>query len=77
MSELFEDAITKVRQLSEGEQDALAATLYAERSGQPESLRLTAEQVEEVQAIRARLASGEEVVVSEDDMATFWRRCGL
>jgi hypothetical protein len=73
MSTLFEEAVLKARQLPDEEQDELAAALFAQMSGQ----RLTPDQVEEVRAIRARLASGDEDIVPDSEMAAFWRHCGL
>jgi hypothetical protein len=77
MSDLFEDAIARARQLPDDKQDALAATLFAHMSGGSPIVRLTAEQVQEVEATKSRLAAGHEMLVSEADMEAFWQRCGL
>ena len=76
MTKLFEDAIAQARQLPEDQQDLLAATLFAHMAG-CQQLRLTEEQVPEVDRRRRELAEGSSRVATEDEMNALWKKCGL
>ena len=76
MIKVLEDAVSKAKQLSEGEQKALAQIVdgFVElRSGQ--GYQLANAQVEDV---RRRVdAANRHEFVSDEAMAALWKRCGL
>ncbi len=53
MTKLLDQAVARLRELPDEEQDAMAETLFAHLAGRDESYRLTEEQAKEV---RRRLA---------------------
>jgi putative addiction module component (TIGR02574 family) len=74
MTRLFDEAVARVRQLPEDEQDAMAETLLAHLAGQDGRYRLTDEQVEEV---KRRLAEpNPRFLTLEEVRARFRRRAG-
>jgi hypothetical protein len=75
MTKLLENAIAEARALPESEQDLGAKVLLSvihEDSG----YHLTPEQVEEVKRIQQDLRDGKMDILSEDEMAEFWRKLG-
>jgi hypothetical protein len=75
MTKLLEEAVAKVRALSDVEQDRVATMLldFADR-GASDS-QLTPEQVAEVELARQEAKQG--LFASDDEMAGLWRRFGL
>ena len=76
MTKLLDDAIAEARRLPADEQDAAAEALFA-HLGHIGKHRLTPEQAQEVERIRANLRAGRTRLLSDEDMQTFWRSCGL
>ena len=75
MTKLLDEAVAKVRGLSEAEQDYAAAMLlgFADRDG--DNYSLTPEQIAEVELARREAKQG--LFASDDEMAELWRRFGL
>jgi hypothetical protein len=73
MSKLLEKAISRVRELPEERQDAMAELMLG-LADEPEPL-LTEEQVAEVELAMREVREGK--IASDERMATLWRRFGL
>jgi hypothetical protein len=73
MSKLLEKAISRVRELPEERQDAMAELMLG-LADEPEPL-LTEEQVAEVELAMREAREGK--IASDERMATLWRRFGL
>jgi hypothetical protein len=76
MTKLLDAALAQVRELTEAEQDAAADALFVHLAGNPEGVQLTDAQVREVERIRRNLQDGRTTLVSDDEMAAFWRSVG-
>jgi hypothetical protein len=77
MTKLLEQAIAAVRELSEAEQDAAAEALFAHMSGDHHQVQLTQEQVAEIKQIQQDLHDGRSRLLTDAEMETFWKKCGL
>ena len=77
MTKLLEQAIAKVRELSEAEQDAIADALFAHLPGAPGVCRLNPEQIADVTRIRDDLRSGRTRLATDEEVAALWKKCGL
>ena len=77
MTELLEQAIAKVRELPESDQDAAADALFAHLAGDPRQFGLTAEQIADVTRIRNDLREGRSRLADDDEMTALWKKCGL
>jgi hypothetical protein len=77
MTKLFEEAIAKVRELPEDQQDAAADALFAHISGGAGRYRLTPEQVAEVMRIQKDLREGTTRLATDDELAALRKKCGL
>ncbi len=77
MTKLLEQAIAKVRELPESDQDAAADALFAHLAGDHHRFGLTAEQIADVTRIRQDLRDGRSNLASDDEMAALWKKCGL
>jgi predicted transcriptional regulator len=75
MSKLLEDAIKKVRELPEADQDEAAEMLLSVASKRGEPVRLDDETRAAVQEGREQARRGE--FVSDEDMAAFFKRHGV
>ena len=75
MTKLLDEAVTKVRGLSEAEQDYAAAMLLGFADRDADNYPLTREQVAEVELARQEAKQG--LFASDDEMAELWRRFGL
>jgi hypothetical protein len=73
MSKLLEKAISRVRELPEERQEALAELMLG-LADEPEPL-LTEEQVAQVELAMREVREGK--IASDERMATLWRRFGL
>jgi hypothetical protein len=73
MSKLLEKAISRVRELPEERQEAMAELMLG-LADEPEPL-LTEEQVAEVELAMREVREGK--IASDERMATLWRRFGL
>jgi len=77
MTKLLEQAIAQVRELSEAEQDAAADALFAHIAGDHRRYQLTQEQVADVKRIQQDLRDGKTRLLTDEEMAAFWKKCGL
>ncbi len=75
MTKLLEEAIAKVRQLPEAEQDEAAEMLFSVAARQGEPVELDDETREAVRRGQEQARRGE--FVSDDDMAAFFKRQGV
>ena len=77
MTKLLEEAIAKVRELPEDQQDAAADALFAHISGDAGRYRLTPEQVAEVIRIQKDLREGRTRLATDDELAAMLKKSGL
>jgi hypothetical protein len=77
MTKLLEEAIAKVRELSDEQQDEAADALFAHLSGHYHKLRLTPEQVSEVKRIQRDLREGKTRLATEEEVAALRKKSGL
>jgi hypothetical protein len=77
MTRLLEEAIAKVRELPDDQQDAAADALFAHISGDAGRYRLTPEQVAEVIRIQEDLREGKTRLATDDELATLRKKSGL
>jgi ABC-type histidine transport system ATPase subunit len=77
MTKLLDEAIAKARALPESEQDLAAEVLLTVIHHDAPSYHLTPEQIEEVKQIRQDLREGKMNLLSEGEMAAFWRKLGV
>lgn len=77
MTKLLEQAIAKARELSDSEQDALADALFAHLARENGRIRLSPEQVADVNRIRDDLRSGRTRLATDEETAALWKKCGL
>ena len=75
MTKLLDEAVAKVRALSEMEQDRVAAMLLGFADRDADSVQLTAEQVAEVELARQEAKQG--LFASDKEMAELWRQFGV
>jgi len=75
MTKMLDEAVAKVRTLSEVEQDHVAAMLLGFADRDADSSQLTAEQVAEVELARQEAKQGR--FASDEEMAELWRQFGL
>jgi hypothetical protein len=75
MTRLLDEAVARVRGLSEAEQDYAAAMLLGFADREADKFRLTPDQVAEVEFARQEAKHG--LFASDDEMAELWRRFGL
>ena len=77
MTKLLEEAIAKARELPEAEQDLAAEVLLTVIHHDGPSCHLTPEQIDQVKQIRQDLREGRMELLSEGEMAAFWRKLGV
>jgi hypothetical protein len=77
MTKLLQDVIARVRQWPDDRQDEAARLLLELDTQRTSRLRLSPEQVEEVARIQRRVADGTAEFATDEQMAAFWRSCGL
>jgi hypothetical protein len=77
MSKLLDDVIDRMRGWPEERQDEAAQLLLELETQQTSRYRLTAEQVREVQRIQQKLRDGTATFATDEQMAAFWKKCGL
>jgi hypothetical protein len=76
MTKLLEEAIAKVRELPEEEQDAAAEALFVHMAGTGYRCRLAVEQVEEVKRRQRDFRDGIERNATDEEIDEVWRRSG-
>jgi hypothetical protein len=77
MTKLLQDVIARVRQWPDDRQDEAARLLLELDTQRTSGLRLSPDQVEEVARIQRRLADGTAEFATDEQMAAFWKSCGL
>jgi hypothetical protein len=77
MTKLLEDVIDRVRTWPEDRQDEAAEVLLDLEAQRSSGYRLTVEQLREVQRIRQKMRDGSATFATEEQMAAFWKKCGL
>ena len=77
MTKLLRDVIERVQQWPEERQDQAARLLLDLEARQNSPYRLTPEQVEEVGRIQQKLRDGTARFATDEEMAAFWKKCGL
>jgi len=75
MTKLLDEAVAKVRELSEEEQDYAAAMLLGFADREADKYELTPEQVAEVELARKEAKEG--LFATDEEMRELWRRFGL
>ncbi len=77
MTKLLQDVIERVRQWPEDRQDEAAHVLLDLEAQQVSRIRLSAEQVQEVERIQRSVREGAAAFATDEQMAAFWKKCGL
>ena len=77
MTKLLDEAIAKVRELTEEEQDVAAEAILSVIHGDTPGYRLTPEQVAEVRRIREGLRNGNTRLATDEEMKALWAEFGL
>ncbi|HEX5507704.1 MAG TPA: hypothetical protein VFX37_04295 [Pseudolabrys sp.] len=77
MTKLLRDVIERVRQWPEERQDEAAHVLLDLEAQQANRVRLSAEQVREVERIHRSVREGAATFATDEQMAAFWKKCGL
>jgi hypothetical protein len=75
--QLLDEAIAKVRELPEAQQDLAAEVLLSVVDQEEPTYRLTPEQVREVGRIQEDLRTGRATLASDQQVAALWKKCGL
>jgi hypothetical protein len=75
MTKLLDEAVAKVRALSDVEQDRIAAMLLGFADREADEYQLSPQQIAEVELARQEAKYG--LFASDDEMADLWRRFGL
>lgn len=77
MTKLLQDVIDRVRQWPVERQDEAAHVLLDLEAQQASRIRLSPEQVKEVEHIQRTVHDGSAEFASDEQMAAFWKKCGL
>ena len=77
MTKRLQDVIERVRQWPDDRQDQAADLLLDLEAQQTSRYRLTPEQVREVQRIQKKVRDGTAEFATDEQMAAFWKKCGL
>jgi hypothetical protein len=77
VTELLDEAIAKVREPPEAQQDLVAEALLSVVHQGESTYHLTPEQIREVERIQKDLREGKTSLTSEEQVAALWRKCGL
>jgi hypothetical protein len=77
MTKLLRDVIDRVSRWPEDRQDQAASVLLDLEAQQANGYRLTAEQRLEVERIQRKVRDGSAEFASDEQMAAFWKKCGL
>jgi hypothetical protein len=75
MTKLLEEAFARARELSEEEQDYVAALLLDFADREANSYQLTPEQIAEVELARNEVKKG--LFATDEEMRARWRHLGL
>ncbi len=77
MTKLLRDVIDRVQQWPDDRQDQAAQLLLDLEAQQSGGNRLTPEQAAEVGRIQQKVRDGSAVFATDEQMAAFWKKCGL
>jgi len=77
MTKLLQEVIERVRQWPDERQDEAAEVLLEFEAQRVGRTRLSADQLREVARIRERVLGGTADFASDDEVAAFWKSCGL
>ncbi len=77
MTKMFQDAIDRARQWPDDRQDEAALLLLDLEAQRSARVGLSPEQAAEVERIREDVRSGRMALATDEQMAAFWKKCGL
>jgi len=77
MTKLLREVIERVQTWPDDRQDDAARFLLDLEAQQTNAYRLTQEQVKEVEDTQRQLRDGSMKFATDDEMAAFWKQCGL
>lgn len=77
MTKLLLDVIERVRQWPEERQEQAALVLLDLEAQQANRYRLTPAQVTEIERIQRQVRDGSADFATDEQMAAFWKKCGL
>jgi hypothetical protein len=77
MTKLLRDVIDRVQRWPDDRQDQAAQVLLDLEAQQDRGIRLTPDQVKEVERIQQNVRSGTAQFATDEQMAAFWKKCGL
>jgi hypothetical protein len=77
MTKLLRDVIDRVQKWPDDRQDQAALVLLDLEAQQASSNRLTPEQIKEVERIQQKVRDGSAEFATDEQMAAFWKKCGL
>lgn len=77
MTKLLQDVIERVRNWPDDRQDQAALVLLDLEAQQSRAYRLTEEQIREVEQIQKKVHDGTAEFATDEQMAAFWKKCGL
>lgn len=77
MTKILRDVIERVQQWPEERQEQAASVLLDLEAQQTNRVGLSAEQVAEVERIQRQVRDGTAAFATDEQMAAFWKKCGL
>lgn len=77
MTKMLRDVIERVRQWPEEQQDQAALVLLDLEAQQANQYRLTGKQIAEVEHIQGQVRDGTAGFATDEQLAAFWKKCGL
>jgi hypothetical protein len=77
MTKLLQDVLDRMRRWPADRQDQAAQVLLDLEAQQMSHYRLNAEQVREVEHIQQKVREGTATFATDEQMAAFWKTCGL
>ncbi|MDP2410772.1 MAG: hypothetical protein Q8M26_10865 [Pseudolabrys sp.] len=77
MTKLLRDVIGRVTEWPEDRQDEAASVLLDLEAQQENRYRLTPDQIKEVEGIQRQVRDGTAAFATDEQMAAFWKKCGL
>ena len=77
MTKMLRDVIERVQQWPEGRQEQAASVLLDLEAQQTNRIGLSVEQVAEVERIQRQVRAGTAAFATDEQMAAFWKKCGL
>lgn len=77
MTKMLRDVIERVQRWPEDRQDQAALVLLDMEAQQANQIRLNPDQVAEVARIQQKVREGSAEFATDEQMAAFWKKCGL